>query len=129
VGQAGCTISTEAPFYPWPDSGSLFLQNDFSQTDGYGRSLDNRLRFYVSVFLELPNALTNGAVVPFPSGAALALPVLALAVLSTVRVAGPLLAVWAHPALFALAYPSRTDTVAATVQGTHLCTGLQKHIM
>lgn len=78
-------------------------------------------------FLEVQKPLTNGAVVPFPSWAALTLAVLALPVLGTVGVAGPLLAGGSHPALLTLANPSGADSVAATVQGTQLCTEKQEH--
>lgn len=80
------------------------------------------------LFTEVQIPLTNGAVVPFPSGAALTLPIFALPVLSAVGMAGALLTGGSHPALLTLADSSWTHTVAAAVQGTQLCTGIQKHI-
>lgn len=111
-------------FYNCLDSESLLFQIDFNWNDGALRR--TRLRFYVFNFLK-QKPLTNGAVVPFPSRAALTLAVLALPVLGTVRVAGPFFTAGSHPALFTLAYPSGADTVAATVQGTQLCTEKQKY--
>lgn len=61
-------------------------------------------------------SLTNGAVVAFPAGAALALAVLAVAVLRTVGIARALLTGGAHPAFFTLADSSGTNAVAAALQ-------------
>lgn len=86
------------------------------------QSVQDCIKILCISFLEVQKPLTNGAVVPFPSWAALTLPILALPVLGTVGVAGPFFTGGSHPALLTLAYPSGADAVAATVQGTQLCT-------
>lgn len=67
--------------------------------------------------------LTDGAVLPVPALAALALAIPAGAVLGAARVARPLVARGTRPTLLAAAAAAHAHAMRAAVRDAHLCAG------